>query len=243
MAFIHLWKVSPMTPTRTSNGSQRERVLIVAAHPDDELLGIGGTAAGHVKRGDCVRSVIVCEGVSVRYGPEREKEVEEQGQRAAKILGVDRLDLLNNPDQRLDTLPISELAGQIESIVQEFKPAIVYTHFNGDLNRDHRLVAEAVLIACRPYAAPFVRELLMFETPSSTEWGLHPVMPNFEPTVFVGITDVLELKIEAFSSYMAEVCEYPHPRSLESIRQRALYWGSLVNRTAAEPFVLVRGLR
>ncbi|MDQ2842056.1 MAG: PIG-L family deacetylase [Acidobacteriota bacterium] len=219
------------------------RVLIVAAHPDDEILGVGGTAALHARKGDCVRLVQVCEGISVRYLPERKSEVDHQGQLAAQTLGVTSLTQLANPDQRLDTLPISQIAAQIESIVREHQPEMVYTHFIGDLNRDHRIVAEAVMIACRPYAAPSVREVLMFETPSSTEWGSSLLLPKFEPTVFVGIDDVMELKVEAFSSYTAEVREYPHPRSLEAIRERARYWGSLVNRPAAEPFVLVRGLR
>jgi LmbE family N-acetylglucosaminyl deacetylase len=232
-----------MSGYETPNGRHKTRALIVAAHPDDELLGVGGTAAQHARRGDSVRSVVMCEGISVRYSPEREAEVQEQGQRAASLLGVTKLDLLRNPDQRLDTLPISELTGQVEKIVQDFQPDVVYTHFAGDLNRDHRVVAEAVLVACRPYVAPSVREILMFETASSTEWGIPLMMPHFVPTVFVSISDVLNLKLEAFKCYTAELRQYPHPRSLEALRERAQYWGSQVNQSAAEPFVLVRGLR
>ena len=179
----------------------------------------------------------------MRYAPERYDEVACQSRRAAEILGVSDLRLLDYPDQRLDTVPVSEIAGRIERIIGEFQPDIVYTHSTRDLNRDHRTLTEAVLIACRPYSAPSVREILMFETPSSTEWGTSQLFPAFEPVVFVNVEEFIEIKIEAFCCYTAEVRPYPHPRSPEAIRERARYWGSQVNRRAAEPFALVRGLR
>lgn len=219
------------------------KVLIVAAHPDDEILGVGGTIAAHVEQGDCVKLAIICEGISIRYAPERYAEVREQSQEAAAILGVGDLEIRDLPDQRLDTLPLSEVAREVECLVQKLRPEVVYTQFSGDINRDHRVLAEAVMVATRPYSAPFVREVLMYETPSSTEWGLPQLSPIFQPNVFVDITHTLEKKLKAFSCYTAEVRENPHPRSLAALRGRAHYWGSLVNCPAAEPFACVRSLR
>ncbi|MGA8220477.1 MAG: PIG-L deacetylase family protein [Candidatus Acidiferrales bacterium] len=224
------------------------RVLVVAAHPDDEILGVGGTAALHIQRGDSVQLVILTDGVSMRYSPECQLEARKHSQQAAArqaaaVLGVEDLVIRELPDQRLDSLPLSQVITEVESLVRSFQPEIVYTHFGGDINRDHRTLAEAVLVATRPYAAPYVREVLMYETPSSTEWGAPQLSPPFQPNVFVDITDTLDKKLEAFACYSAEVCQEPHPRSLSALRDRARYWGSLVNRKAAEPFACVRALR
>lgn len=219
------------------------KILVIAAHPDDELLGVGGTVAKHVEDGDYVGVLIACEGISMRYLPERATEVRQQSERAAACLGVHDLVIGDLPDQKLDTLPLTEIIGIVEQRIADFQPEVIYTHFAGDLNHDHRRLAEAVLVATRPYAAPSVRELLMFETPSSTEWGVPQLSPAFQPNVFVDVSRTLEQKVEAFSFYSAEVRDAPHPRSLDAIRERARYWGSLVNRAAAEPFALVRGLR
>lgn len=217
-------------------------VLIIGAHPDDELLGVGGTVAYHVDRGDIVTLAVVCEGVSMRYAPERHAEVRAQTALAASILGVADVEIGQLLDQRLDTLPVSDVAAAVEAIVKRCTPAVVYTHFPGDLNRDHRIVAEATMIACRPYAST-VAELLFFETPSSTEWGAIGVSPAFQPNVFVDITATLDRKINAMACYTEEVREYPHPRSLESLRVRARAWGATVGCEAAEAFVAARILR
>lgn len=218
-------------------------VAVISAHPDDELLGVGGTVARHVDRGDRVRLAVMCEGISVRYDPARHAEVQSQAKAAAGILGVTDLVLRDLPDQRLDTVSLTDIVREIDGVLDGFQPEVVYTHFGGDINRDHRILTEAVLVATRPYAAPSVREILMFETPSSTEWGSMTLTPAFHPTVFVDVTDTLERKIEAFLKYTKEVRSFPHPRSPEALRDRARYWGSLVNRPAAEPFALVRHLR
>jgi N-acetylglucosamine malate deacetylase 1 len=219
------------------------KILVVAAHPDDEILGVGGTVVMHVDQGDCVELAIMCGGGSIRYSLGRGPQARDEARKAAEILGVTDLVIRNLPDQRLETLPISQVAGEIETLVQSFRPDTIYTHFCGDINRDHRVLTEAVMVAARPYAAPFVKEVLMFETPSSTEWGLPQSSPPFQPNVFVDITPALQRKLEAFSCYSAELCAEPHPRSLTALRERAHYWGSMVNRQAAEPFVSVRSLR
>jgi len=219
------------------------RVLVVAAHPDDEVLGVGGTVAVHVDRGDQVQLAIMCGGGSVRYSKDDTSQIHAEAQKAAGTLGVANLALGNLPDQRLETLSISQVAAEIESLVRSWKPHTIYSHFCGDINRDHRVLAEAVMVAARPYAAPFVQEILMYETPSSTEWGFPQLSPSFQPNVFVDITQTLEKKVQAFTCYSAEICPEPHPRSIVALRDRAHYWGSLVNRQAAESFVSVRSIR
>ncbi|MFN7933204.1 MAG: PIG-L deacetylase family protein [Bryobacteraceae bacterium] len=219
------------------------RVLIVAAHPDDELLGVGGTAAAHARRGDEVHALILCEGVSVRYGPERAAEIAAEAQRAARILGVSQIKMGRLPEQRLDELCLLQVIQEIEPVLASYEPHVVYTHFGGDMNRDHRIVSEAVLVAARPCSAPFLRELLMFETASSTEWSSPGLLPAFQPNLFVDITSHLDAKIEAFQCYSHEVKPCPHPRSPECLRARAQHWGSFICRQAAEPFLVVRSIR
>lgn len=218
-------------------------VLVVAAHPDDEILGVGGTVCLHARRGDRVRSLIACEGISMRYDMSHRETLQRQIRQAGDILGVERVVLAELPEQRLDTLPLVDVAAVVEAQVRDFRPEIVYTHFGGDVNQDHQVLFRAVLVATRPYAAPSVREVLAFETPSSSEWGAPLVTGSFLPQVFVDISQVLEEKIRAFCCYEREVREAPHPRSPEALRARAYTWGSVVGCTAAEPFQVVRILR
>jgi N-acetylglucosamine malate deacetylase 1 len=218
-------------------------VLVVAAHPDDELLGAGGTVARHTASGDHVKLAVMCEGVSLRYNPEWDAQVRKQASDAARILGTDDLFMGNLPDQRLETIPLQEVASKIEKLIEECHPEVIYTHFAGDINRDHQVLAEAVMVAARPYSAPCVKEILMFETPSSTEWSSPVVTAPFQANVFVDIEKYLKQKIDAFSCYTREVREYPHPRSPRALKERARYWGSTMNRMAVEAFVQVRSLR
>ena len=219
------------------------KVLNIAAHPDDELLGQGGTIARHGRAGDRVTSVIVCDGSAVRYGKDAAREIEVASREASKALGVTDLRMLGLPEQGLDTLSLIEINQKIEALIDDVRPEIVYTHGPSDINRDHRAILEAVLVATRPFSAPSVREVWLYETASSTEWGGPPLLPSFEPQMFVDITETLELKVRALECYTREVRPWPHPRSAEGIRARARYFGSLVGYEAAEPFRLVRLLR
>jgi len=218
-------------------------ILVVAAHPDDELLGVGGTIASHIAKGDSVKVAVMCEGFSSRYNGDWDTEVRKQAKQAAQILGVTDLVLGNLPDQRLDTVPLYELTKQVGQLIADAQPEVIYTHFGGDINHDHRKLTEAVLVSARPYSAPSVREVLMFETPSSTEWGSPTLAPPFLANVYVDVTDFFEQKIRAFSCYSAEVRPSPHPRSLQALADRARFWGSVINRPCAEAFVLVRSTR
>ncbi len=211
------------------------RVLVIAAHPDDELLGCGGTAALHVDAGDAVTVVIACEGESLRYGVgnvNQEQDIRE----AARVLGVGDVRLLGLPDQKLDTLNLVEIITPLEKVVGQARPQVVYCQYGGDINRDHHLLFEAILVATRPLEE-FIEAIYAFDTASSTEWA-YP--RTFIPDTWVDISTTLERKLAAMACYKSEVRDYPHPRSLEALRNRAAYWGNQVASPASEVFMTVR---
>ncbi len=212
-------------------------VLIVAAHPDDELLGVGGTAALHAEAGDQVYSVVMCEGESLRY--QRDVGQKEAMKRAAEILSVKNLDSPGFPDQRLDTFTLTDLISPLEKISEEIHPNIVYCQSGGDINRDHQLLFEAANVAFRPLE-PWIEEFLTFYTPSSSEWGCPH---SFRPDTWVDISSALEKKIQAFSCYESEVRDYPHPRSCDALRYAAHFFGNQCLMDAAEAFMTVRRIR
>src|SRR5262249_1524847 len=212
-------------------------------HPDDELLGLGGTVARHVADGDEVTAVIVSEGATSRYADGAAAALGASARAAAAVLGTRPPRLLGLGDQRLDALPLIDLIRPIEARAGELRPDVVYTHHWGDLNRDHRVVSEAALVACRPVGPAYPRRLYAFETPSSSEWSSTDPSLQLIPNHFVDITATLEHKLRAMSCYPTEARPPPPPRALESLRARAAYWGQIVGKAYAEPFVLVREVR
>ena len=147
------------------------RIAVIGAHPDDELLGAGGTLARHVRAGDEVHAVVVADGAGSRYPDELIPGLQKQAAAAAGVIGFASLSFLEMPDQRLDRVPLIELTQQLEALLDEAAPDVVDTHFPGDVNADHGIVARAAWTACRPYCRPRVRRFAVFETPSSTEWA------------------------------------------------------------------------
>jgi len=218
--------------------SRPSRVLVVGAHPDDELLGLGGTLRRHVLRGDEVHALCLCENMSLRYGsPEKAGfDTADQARQAAQILGLAGIELLRFPDQRLDAVPILEVIRPIDRAVRELKPRFVYTHCVGDINRDHRIVHEATLVACRCKSRS-VDLLLAYETPSGTEFG---VPYTFSPNFFVDVSETLQAKMTALACYRSEIEPYPGPRSIQALEERARTWGQAAGMTAAEPFQILR---
>lgn len=210
------------------------KILVVAAHPDDELLGIGGIVKKHTNNGDIVRTIIMCEGESLRYKGSVGQNIATE--EAAKVLGVEKVYTLGFPDQKLDTFTLTELITPLEEISEEFKPDIIYCQSACDANRDHKILFEAASIAFRP-TSEWIRDFYGFYTASSTEWG---VPRNFVPDTWVDITDVLEDKIEAFEKYHSEVREYPHPRSSDALRYQAHFWGNQCCMDAAEVLMTIR---
>jgi LmbE family N-acetylglucosaminyl deacetylase len=218
------------------------RVLVIAAHPDDEVLGMGGTIAVHTGGGDPVRVVVVTDGSSTQYPGDDETRArkEEEARRAARELGVEDYVHLDLPDMRLDTIPHVEVNRVVEEHVRDLAPHVVYTA-QPDVNRDHRALFDSVAVATRPMPGQPVRRVLTYAPTSSTEWT--PAAVNwFVPNWFVDVTETLERKIAAFAHYETEQREFPHPRSERAIRAAAAFHGASCGCEYAEPFVLVRGL-
>lgn len=226
------------------------RVLVYAAHPDDEVLGCGGSIARHVAEGDEVRVVILAEGVTSRAA-QRDRETSQleldQLEVAAKSanskLGVQNVKLHAFPDNRMDTVALLDVVKVVEQEMEKFKPTIIYTHHRHDLNIDHRRVHDAVLTASRPLPGRVKSMLLFFEVPSSTEWnGVYPGNA-FVPNYYSEISRHLPAKILALKEYEAEMRPWPHPRSLEAVDHLARWRGASVGVDAAEAFVLGRIVR
>ena len=218
------------------------RVLVIAAHPDDEVLGMGGTIATHTARGDVVRVLVVTDGSSSQYPGDKEIRArkDEEALRAAAELGVEDYVHLDLPDMRLDTLAHVEVNKVVEEHIGDFAPQVVFAA-HPDVNLDHRVLFDSVAVATRPTPGQSVRRLLTYAPTSSTEWtpaGLNWFVPNW----FVDVTATLDRKIAAFAHYETEHRAYPHPRSERAIRAAAAYHGSSCGCEYAEPFVLVRGL-
>ncbi len=218
------------------------RLLTVAAHPDDETLGAGGTMAWHAARGDTVWACVLADGASSRHG--RVAQQAECARRAADVLGLDRLVLVGLPDQRLDTLSLLDVITPIEQCIAELQPDVVLTHFPGDVNEDHRLVARATMVATRPVPGSSVSTVCSFEIASSTDWA--PPIPGsiFAPNLFVDISETLETKLTAMKAYshtyVSEMRPFPHPRSIEALTAYARRHGAASGLLAAEPFMLLR---
>jgi LmbE family N-acetylglucosaminyl deacetylase len=220
------------------------RVMVIAAHPDDETLGAGGTIARHVDRGDEVAVCVVSEGVTSRHDHiDLQKEC---ASKACAVLGVQDLRFLDLPDQRLDEFALLDMIRPIEAYLRELGPEVVYTHFAQDVNQDHRAVFAAVLVATRPVNGCMVRRLLCYETPSSTEWAAPFPGSVFAPNVYIDITGTLSRKLDAMAAYaethVSEVRPYPHPRSSTALEVYAQRRGIEAGVGAAEAFMLVREL-
>jgi LmbE family N-acetylglucosaminyl deacetylase len=222
-------------------------ILLVAAHPDDEVLGCGGTLARHAANGDDVHVLFFADGTSSRLGAGATDELirarSSEAIEAAKVMGINPPQFLGFPDQRLDSEDFLDLTRALESVVFKLSPMIVYTHHGSDLNLDHRLAYRAVLTACRPVPGSTVKEIYAFETLSSTEWSDRGIGPGFNPNRFVDISDQLERKLSALAAYGSELREFPHPRSLEGVRALARVRGACVGVEAAEAFEVIRQIK
>jgi len=217
-------------------------VLIVAAHPDDEALGCGGTIARHADRGDRVDILFLADGVSARGTDDAALALSQRraaAGRAAAILGAQPPRFLDFPDNRLDSADLLDVVQAIEKELSARRYDIVYTHSEGDLNVDHRIANAAVRTATRPTPAQCVRLVLAFEVPSSSEWAFAE-LPVRQPNVAIGIADQMKRKIEALKAYGMEIRNPPHPRSVDVVRALAAWRGATHGLAFAEAFTIVR---
>lgn len=241
-------RVARLRPAGRRDG-RSEHVLVIAAHPDDEVLGCGGTMACHAANGDQVNVLIMGEGVTAR-GRRRDARksrtalstLQRSLRAAGKILGVTRISTYSFPDNRFDTVALLDLVKAVEVEKERFRPTIVYTHHPDDLNVDHRLVAQAVQTAFRPQPKDLKPIILAFEVPSSTEYQSPLASGPFRPSVYVDITATLAAKCRAMAAYESEVRPYPHPRAPKALEIIARRNGIEVGLEAAERFALVRAV-
>lgn len=213
-------------------------ILVIAPHPDDEVLGCGGTIASLAKKqGNKIYLCVVTEAYRPDWSEEFIKNRGQEIKKANQVLGIKKTYLLGLPTVKLDTVPQKELNEKLSAVIKKVKPSILFIPHGGDLNNDHRLIFAACLVAARPINNS-IKSILAYETLSETEWGL-PNVP-FVPNVYSDVSATLNKKLEAMRCYGSELKKAPHPRSLEIISALAKKRGSEIGSSAAEAFMLIR---
>lgn len=222
-----------------------KKVLVIAAHPDDEVYGLGGTIARLAYEGNEIHVLIVTDGSTSQYRNNdnlleiiKIKKIETE--KVRQILNIKSIIYGNLPDMKLDTIPHIEINQLIESTIELIKPEIVFTHFWGDVNKDHRCIYESTIVAVRPIKKQSVKELYCYRVPSSTEWSPSILNNQFLPNTFVDISNFIEQKSKAILTYKTELRGYPHPRSVEYVKKQDEITGLKFGVSNAEEFMLLR---
>ena len=222
-------------------------ILTIAAHPDDEIIGCGGTIARLISEGHTAYTLILGEGITSRDNERDTKkrsnelnDLKKQVTLANKIIGVKDVFTYDFPDNRFDSVPLLDIVKVVENIKKKINPNIIFTHYEKDLNIDHQITYKAVITATRPMPEESVKEIYSFEVLSSTEWN-YPSC--FSPDVFFDISLTVDKKIDAIMEYKDELKDYPHPRSIDAIRVNGNMWGIKTGLHCAEAFKAVRILR
>ncbi len=225
--------------------------MLVVAHPDDELLGLGATMHKLIKHfNSIVHVVILGEGITSRSDIrdtgawEKELEIHRQNIRNAQLaIGYQSLSVYNFADNRFDSIDLLDIIKVIEKEKEKFGPQLIFTHHGGDVNIDHQRTFEAVITACRPMEHELVKTIFTFETPSGTEWRASSDPRQFVPNLFIEVTaEDIDAKIKGMESYEFEKRVFPHPRSPEALRIQAQRWGVATGAHFAEAFCLIRGI-
>lgn len=215
-------------------------VLVIAPHPDDEVLGVGGTLAKLARRGVQVHVLIMTKGRPPQFSEEFVETGRREAKEAHRVLDVADTLFLDLPAAGLDTVPHREVNAQLEAVVEHVRPQTVFVPFNGDLHLDHQRIFLSAMVCTRPGSPTSPQAIYAYETLSETNWNAPYLTPGFLPNTFVDISEHLELKLEAMSRYASQLKSFPHERSLEAVRALATLRGSTVGFAAAEAFVLVR---
>ena len=224
-----------------------DKVLVICSHPDDEVLGCGGTLLKHKKNKDQINLLYVFEGSSGRYFSKKkhtlsknEKNLREKSAfMVAKFLHAKSIHFLDNENLNSNSENKNKITNELSGIIRKINPTIIYTHSSKDLNIDHRTCNESVIVATRPYKGSKLKKLLAFEVPSSTEWS-HGIFQNFTPSYFVDIEKFIKLKIKILKFYDYELKHFPHPRSEEYIIAQSKLSGSIVGLKNAEKFEVIK---
>ncbi len=234
------------------------KILVIVAHPDDEVLGMGGTLKKLSNKNHAIKVVFLATGISARRSEkftnetkykidksltkkmkEQIKKLRLDAKTALKILGIKDIEFFDFPDNEMDKISNLEITKTIESIIKKFNPEIIYTHTKNDINVDHRTIFNATITATRPTTKLNVKKIICFEVPSSSEWNFGD---TFSPNIFVEIKKELSYKIKAIEAYKSELKKFPHPRSAKALDVIAKRWGTVSGFDAAEAFELIREL-
>jgi LmbE family N-acetylglucosaminyl deacetylase len=226
-----------------------KKILVIAAHPDDELLGCGGSLLYYRKLGYKIKVVFLSDGESSRK--ENNKKIKKlilkrikQAELVSRKCSFIKPTFGGFPDNKLDTVPLLDIVQFIEKKIQEFKPEIIFTHFENDLNIDHHLTFKAVITATRPLSKTFVKKILSFEIPSSTESNFTKNSKKiFNPNFFIDISKFVKKKSLVLKIYKSELRPWPHPRSIKAIENLSKYRGSQIGIKYAEAFIVIRELK
>ena len=226
----------------------KQRILIVAAHPDDESFGCGGIILKSKDLGSKIYVLTLGEGVSSRFDvsdidknqfKKATKKRQEEAYKCLKFLKIDYYKFENRLCTRFDELPILNIVKSIESIIDDFKPSLIFTHNPSEVNLDHRITYQATEIATRPYNKSFIEQIYSYEIPCSGNWVFNK---SFNPNTYVEISKYIQKKIQACKIYKNEMRKYPHPRSLEGIKTIAKFRGLQSGLKLAESFKLERSI-
>ncbi|MBT2134058.1 PIG-L family deacetylase [Croceibacterium sp. LX-88] len=216
------------------------RVLVIAPHPDDEILGCGGTIARLSAEGQEVHVAVTTQGYPPAFSEESVAQVRREMTSAHEIVRVSQTHVLDLPAAALDQVPASQLNAKLEQLVKDVAPDTLFLPFVGDIHGDHQLIFLASMVAARPRHDKAPSRIFCYETLSETNWYAAPVTPAFVPNVFIDISDTLETKVRAFAAFASQVRPFPDERSIEAIESLARIRGAAVHLRAAEAFVLVR---
>jgi len=217
-------------------------ILAIAAHPDDEALGVAGTLARHVDDGDAVHIVFLADGEGSRGSVDNLSERRSAAQKAGDIIGATSVSFEDFPDNKMDSVALLDVAQAVEKIIDKIKPQVIYTHHGGDLNIDHQVTHRAVLTACRPQPGFGVQAIYGFEVLSSTEWASPDQDNIFRPQRHVDISKYYDQKQKALECYDAEMRDFPHSRSYEAVKALATLRGAQVGVNMAESFTVIRSI-
>lgn len=218
-------------------------VLVIAPHPDDEILGVGGTIAKYTASGNDVYVCVVTKGQLPIFVPESVKQVRDECEYADNILGVKKTFFLDFPAAMLEKVPRYQLNDEISKIIQKVLPDEVYLPHRGDMQIDHKMIVDASMVGLRPRYKHIVKRIYAYETLSETGWDIPNTVNEFIPTVYNDISLFLEKKIEALDSFKSQMAEFPNARSLQAVNALAMYRGATVNVSAAEAFSLIREIK
>ena len=212
------------------------KILVLAAHPDDEVLGMGGTIRKLTNEKNTVHLCVITEGASAQYSDQKMIKIRKEScKKSAKILGIKKIEFLEFQDMTLDSIPQIEINKKIEKIIKKFDPEIIFTTSDNDLNKDHQKVFESSLIVSRPYSSN-VKKIYAYEIPSINK-------TDFSPNVYFDITKEFKKKIEAFKAYKSEIEKFPHPRSVKYLESLAHIRGSQAGLEKAEGFRLIKSIK